>query len=189
MVGTSLSGGVSDTIVEFLLQNGGNYLEIGCFDGVTLSGIAERVQNSICFGVDPFISDGHLGPALGINNFLENQKNNLYQNISDHQNISFFEMTTENFLKTQDVESMNISVVFIDGAHIFDFVMIDIEAAIKCIGKKSGLIVIDDQHISDVSRATKEFERILSSSESRIETSWRISSWHTTANCYKISSS
>ena len=44
----------------------GNYLEIGCYDGVNLCEVAEDNPERICYGLDPFISDGNTGQEFGV---------------------------------------------------------------------------------------------------------------------------
>lgn len=149
--GKSLARGVDQVIVDFLKNNKGNYLEIGCYDGVTLTTIANLNKDRICYGIDPFISDGNVGET---SQNLSEQKDNLLANIKGKENIIFFEMSTEEFSKTQKVEDYDISIVLIDGCHIYDFVILDVDVALNAIGNKKGMIIFDDLHINDVKRAS-----------------------------------
>jgi hypothetical protein len=138
-----------------------NYLEIGCFDGYNLALLAEAFENRKIFGIDPFISDQHLGMPIGTK--LLKQKENLYHNISYYKNINFFETTAEDFLKNnlEKLKDYNISSIFIDGAHIIDFIKIDVDLSIECIknnNSKSGAIAFDDLHIPDVLQGIEYFK-------------------------------
>ena len=146
-------------IINILKNTEGNALEIGCYEGVSLITFAELFPNKIIYGVDPFISDGHLGVDKGSGNSMPDVKEVLYDNIKNKNNISFFEGTSEDFLNTKNVEEMNISTIIIDGAHILKYIKIDIELAIKCISKlDKGTIIFDDFHIDDVKKAIKYFK-------------------------------
>ena len=164
---------VQKIFIDFINKNSGSYLEIGCYEGVTLSGMADSLKEKTIYGIDPFISDGHLGTKYPVNDDLPDQRKALYDNISTRKNIKFFEMTSEKFLKTQDVEKYDISVVFIDGSHTLDCVLIDIDLALKAIGDKRGMVFFDDAHISDVTKAIDVFEKRLSAKNSKKEITYQ----------------
>jgi len=161
MFGQSLAVGVD--LHSFVERSSGNYLEIGCFDGYNLASLASKFPDRKIFGIDPFISDGHLGNELSIGSSLTDQRHNLYRNIENFENISFFEMTSEDFIKNHSsrLNEMNISSIFVDGAHIYDFVVIDCDLAIQCImnnEKKLGEVIFHDLHVDDVNRAIEYFK-------------------------------
>lgn len=138
-----------------------NYLEIGCFDGFNLATLADSFSERKIFGIDPFISDQHLG--MPISTRLSLQKENLYHNISFYKNIFFFETTTEEFQKNNfdKLKEYNISSIFIDGNHNIDFIKIDVDLSLECIknnASKSGAIAFDDLHISDVLEGIQYFK-------------------------------
>jgi len=151
-----------DVKLKDLLENTKfNYLEIGCYDGWNLGSLANLFPNKRIFGIDPFISDGHVPGKIG--STLSQQKINLYKNIEGLSNVSFYEVTSEQFFKEPPLsfEYMNISCVFVDGAHIYDIVKLDADLALKCIlsnQTKSGEIVFHDLHIPDVVKAIQYFK-------------------------------
>jgi hypothetical protein len=162
MKGRSLSYGKVGKLIN---KSKANYLEIGCFDGINICEIASIAPEKLIYGIDPFISDSWLGVQEGI--FLSEQKNNLYDNISYFNNIKFYELTSEQFRNSHtpnDFKNLNIDFVYIDGAHIYDFIIKDIHIALECIMNNSvdsGIILFDDLHIPDVVKAMSYFENLL----------------------------
>lgn len=161
----------------------GNYLEIGCYEGIGLAGLANignrtpgNKETKKYYGIDPFLGDEFVAwnEHLALQEDLEGtdeeaplfiplteQKENLYHNISPYENITFFETTTEDFMdsKTDDeIKDMNISVCLVDGSHHYEYVKKDWELALKAIGDKAGVIVFDDTHEEGVAAAMMEFE-------------------------------
>ena len=158
LLGVGLFG--DDNLLNAISKTQGNFLEIGCLNGHHIYKVSKKFPDKIIYGIDPFISDGHVG--IPENTPLIEQKINLYKNIDGISNIKFFEMTTENFVTQQqhNLADMNISFIVIDGAHIFDFIKIDIDLAVSCITSNkwnAGTIVMDDIHISDVVLANEYF--------------------------------
>ena len=125
--GSSL-GTDTNVLSDFIDKSNLNYLEIGCFDGVTLTTIALKYKNKKIYGIDPFISDGHTGTV--IDTVLETQKQNLNSNISNADNIIFFESTTDQFLKEKpNYTKLNIDCVFVDGSHwLLQTILKDLDA-------------------------------------------------------------
>ncbi|HOS16859.1 MAG TPA: class I SAM-dependent methyltransferase [Bacteroidales bacterium] len=157
MKGRSLTGSsITNCFSDFLLKYEGNYLEIGIFDGYNLCLVAKSIPLKICYGIDPFISDGHIGYEKGTP--IPEHEKNCKENMQEVPNTKLFRVTSEEFLKNltdEMINEMNVSAVYIDGSHHFPDVIIDIELAIKLIGSKPGLIIFDDLHISDVKEGIK----------------------------------
>ena len=157
--GSSL-GTDTGVLSDFIDKSNLNYLEIGCFDGVTLTTIALKYKNKKIYGIDPFISDGHTGTV--IDTVLETQKQNLNSNISNADNIIFFESTTDQFLKEKpNYTKLNIDCVFVDGSHHYKDIMIDIGVAMECFSNnenKKGIIIFHDVELDDVGKAISEFK-------------------------------
>lgn len=145
---------------NFINKSNLNYLEIGCFDGVTLTRVALNYTNKKIYGIDPFISDGYTGTPISTR--LKKQKENLYHNITNVDNILFFELTTDQFVQVEpNYKKLNIDCIFIDGSHHYDDIMIDIDAALICINNndhKKGIIIFHDLHIQDVVDAISQFK-------------------------------
>lgn len=167
MKGKSLNDPVViNKICNLLNKYTGNYLEIGCYDGRTLCTIADRNKNVMCYGIDPFLGDVHVRPSLRNTNIkfveLPEQKSNLYENIKHRNNVKFYETTSEDFYKLwkeNEIDEQNISVFFIDGAHIYEYVTIDWKMSLDMIGARQGAILFDDRQVPDVVQAAEEFEQ------------------------------
>jgi hypothetical protein len=171
-------------ITNLLSKCSGNYLEIGCYEGVGIAGVAEfcdeiakaqNVENNKkVYGIDPFLGDEFVswddhvelrknlkeGEEAPMFLPLTEQKENLYHNISPYDSITFYETTTEDFMKSKtdaEIEEMNISVCLVDGSHHYDYVVIDWQLALKAIGDKSGFIFFDDTHEPGVVNAIGDF--------------------------------
>ena len=87
--------------------------------------------------------------------FFDRAKKNLYHNIKNYKNISFYETTSELFLKenVDNLKEYTISAIYIDGAHILDLIKIDVHLALSCIENNEeghGEILFDDLHVDDV---------------------------------------
>lgn len=158
--GESLATGVN--LTQLVKKTKNNFLEIGCYHGYNLAFLSKLYPNKKIYGTDPFISDGHVEGEPGYK--LTKQKENLYSNIKNCENVSFYEMSSEEFLKTQinNLATMNISAVFIDGAHVLKHILIDIELAFECIKSNSsgtGDIIFHDLHIKDVLEGIEFFKQ------------------------------
>ena len=147
-----------DRVKDLLEEYPGNYLEIGCYDGALLTTIAASKTSITCYGIDPFLGDEYVTNSGEDVSFvpLTEQKNNLYHNIASHDNVEFFEMTAEEFMRTNTQEELlekNVSVCLVDGCHRYDYVVKDWKLALKLIGDKAGVIIFDDMHNEEVYRA------------------------------------
>ncbi len=138
----------------------GNYLEIGVYDGDMLKDFAERWRHKTFYGIDPFISDKdttcHHGVPVG--GRMESQRQSALDNFKGMSNIVFFEVTSQLFMETMNQEtldSMEVSIVYVDGNHSYNDTLNDLWLAARLITK--GLIYIDDYNLPDVLRATENF--------------------------------
>ena len=160
--------GILEHFTNNMKNYDGNYLEIGVFNGTSIASLSETYPNKKIYGIDPFLEDGCTSHLTNISQGqpLVNQKENTLNQIKDKANIVLFEMTSKSFVETlnsEKIKELNINAVFIDGDHHYEHVKNDYELALSLIGNKSGLIVFDDTHISDVSIACSEFEIIIGS--------------------------
>lgn len=143
----------------------GHYLEIGVYNGESIGILGKDFPNKKIFAVDPFIEDGNTSWTSGIKigNRLNSQRESTYNFIKDKSNVKLFELTSHDFyasLTDENIKDYNIQIVFIDGDHHYDHVTNDYKLALSIIGSKSGIIIFDDDHISDVKRAMDEFKFI-----------------------------
>lgn len=159
---TILSGAVYNYACMILPPQPGNYFEIGVFNGTGFSRIAKENPTKQCYAIDPFIEDGHTVASSSVQkgHSLNAQKQNFLNNIKDLTNVTYYEMTSLEYLQTmpdKQYEEMNISIVTIDGDHHYDNVKIDFNIAIKLIGNKEGQIIVDDIDVVGVKKAYDEF--------------------------------
>lgn len=148
---------VTEKIKQFLNANDGNYLEIGVYYGDTFFEIVKGHPNKQLYGIDPYIADGWTGQHKGV--VLNEAEQRCDEQIKKYTNAVIFKKTSKAFnqsLTPEMIEMMNVSVVFIDGAHWYEDVMIDCELALKLIGNKKGFIIFDDLHISGVRGAISD---------------------------------
>ncbi|CAB4133188.1 Methyltransferase domain containing protein [uncultured Caudovirales phage] len=160
---TVLSGAVYEYACSILPDIHGNYFEIGVFNGNGFARIAKENPTKKCYAVDPFIEDGHTVASSGVDTglHLNQQKQNFLENTKDLTNTTLYEMTSTEFSKQltdQLANEMNISVVTIDGDHHYEHAQIDFSIAVKLIGNRTGIIIVDDTDVSGVIRAYVEFK-------------------------------
>lgn len=158
-----LSPHVYVPIQNFLDKSNGNYLEIGLFNGIGFAQIARAFPNKVCYGVDPFIEDGHTiggsGKVAGEN--INDQLSATKAQIDGLDNVRLNVMTSHQFkdhLTHQLIDKYNITCVLIDGNHHYEYVVNDYELAMSVIGNKEGAIVFDDLELDGVNRAVGEFK-------------------------------
>jgi hypothetical protein len=150
-----------DFIVGYLELTERNYLEIGVFNGDSIGLLAKRYPNKKIFAVDPFIEDGHTVGLTGVNKGEDmiTQEEKTKNRLSAYQNAFLNVMTSKEFLELitpEQIEIMNINSVFIDGSHWYDDVLIDMQLAVKLIGKNKGIITFDDLNKDEVMKAYDE---------------------------------
>lgn len=137
----------------------GNYLEIGVYDGLVISTLAQKFPDRQFYGVDPFIEDGYTsGHNGGIQpgQPLTKQKENAISNLVSCQNAKLFVMPSIEFRETTDVSTMDICAVLIDGNHHAPHVDNDFRLAIKAL-TQGGIMYVDDLYLSDVTQACLDF--------------------------------
>ncbi len=155
-----LGRGSYEALLEEIPKYMGNYLEIGVYEGDALKDFATRWPKKTFYGVDPFISDSdttcHHGVPIGER--TETQRQASYDNFKGIANIVFFETTSKLFneMMNQDtLDSMEVSVVYVDGSHTYDDTMIDLTLAARCV--RQGLIYVDDIQLPIVILAMRDF--------------------------------
>jgi Methyltransferase domain len=157
-----LSGHVYNLVTQALNGSTGNYFEIGVFNGVGFAGIATAFLDRYCYAVDPFIEDGNTvdNSKVGAGNSMPAQQASAFSHIEGLLNAEIAVMTSHAYkeaLTTEQIDSMNVSVVLIDGNHHYEFVVNDYELSMKLIGNKEGYVIFDDTDVPDVNRALLEF--------------------------------
>jgi hypothetical protein len=137
-----------------------NYLEIGVFDGDNLNILSDIFPNKHFYGIDPFIEDGN---TQGITNvkvgeFISSLKYVCNEKFQDKKNVTLFEIDSTIFNKNLSIEQsqdFNTNIVLIDGNHNHPYVEQDIDLALKLIGNKNGVFIIDDITLKDVKTSIK----------------------------------
>lgn len=141
----------------------GNYLEIGVWNGQGISTLANQYKNKNFYGIDPFIEDGNTSHISHVEKkqSLSLIKETALANISKHSNIQLFQETSENFynrMNKDNLSTLNVDTIFIDGDHSTAVVIIDYNLAIKLLGEKQGTIIFDDLQVPDVANAVEMFK-------------------------------
>jgi hypothetical protein len=145
-----------------LARTGANYLEIGVFNGDSISKLATWYPHKIIYGIDPFIEDGYTSHETGAEQgqHIGQQEENTLKNINGLENIVLFKMTSKEFveiLTDEMVKVMEVSHVLIDGSHHYEDVVTDAELAVRLLDGKPGIIVFDDANLPGVDQARHEF--------------------------------
>lgn len=157
LVGRTLSPTPEAGFISYLQENGGDYLEIGCYNGVFISKLAIRFPERVIIGIDPFISDGHTEEPIGT--ILSEVEQNFLKNTSGLRNIKHFRETTKEFYERGDFKDIqNVSCVYIDGSHHYKDIVIDIDLLNKINNNHIKKIVFDDININDVIAAIEYFK-------------------------------
>ena len=127
------------------LKNAKRFLEIGTYDGIIVSLLAEKLPNIQFYVIDPFINGENSGAG---------HKDYFLKNTQDLANIHLYEN------KTEDVKPFDNSFfdfAFIDGDHSYRCTKIDIEFCWDSV-KSGGYIAIHDYFIMEgVRKAIDEF--------------------------------
>ncbi len=148
-------------LLEELPKHKGNYLEIGVYEGEAVRGLALQFPEKTIYAIDPFIADfgtdGHAGVPIGAR--LEVQRAIALENWNHIPNIKFFEQTSVSFAQEksdEELAAMNVSVVYVDGAHDYDNALNDLILSARVL-RKGGLIVVDDSTVPSVKEAIEYF--------------------------------
>ena len=96
-----------------------SYLELGVDDGKNITSVANFTKSK-CFGVD-VVSPGNT------------------------DNFTFYKMTTDEFFESN---TQTFDVIFVDACHNIDFVIRDLENAIKVLNKNGTILLHDVDPIS-----------------------------------------
>lgn len=152
---TGLSGskliGVLQRLSAYQERNdGGSYLEIGTFQGLTLLSVAKILKYENAFGIDNFSQ---------FDSECKNQQ--IIKNRMNSNNITNAILINEDFEDALDnleqyIGKKKIGVYFVDGPH-------DYRSQFMCLGlakpylSDSAIIVIDDCNYPHVRQATRDF--------------------------------
>lgn len=157
IIGHSMSPSPEEPIRSYLEDNGGDYLEIGCYNGVLISKLAIKFPDKQMFAIDPFIADGWTGEERG--SHLNEVERIFLQNITGLDNIKHFKGTTKQFCDEGKFDHLqNVVCVFIDGSHHYEDIIVDVDLLDRIINNHVKQVVFDDLHIRDVNKAIQYFK-------------------------------
>jgi predicted O-methyltransferase YrrM len=117
-----------------------NILEIGSFDGKTCSILRALFPNSLITTIDLPSSDKLFQTTYQRDNQLNQFLSNRNTLLKNQNRINFIEM---NSISLVDFESNQFDLIWIDGAHGYPVVAIDIINSYR-LTRKGGIILIDD---------------------------------------------
>jgi hypothetical protein len=159
MEGYTLTRQAKEVVRDILTSNNsGNYLEIGSYYGVMISELAEEFPSKIMYSIDPFIADGWTGQPK--DEELVDIEKGFKINIAPYSNIKHYRLKTKQFIdETLHKTLENVTVVYVDGSHIFQDILIDIQLVDELYKKcqTDFHVIFDDLHIEDVQIAVHQF--------------------------------
>jgi hypothetical protein len=118
------------------------YVEVGCWQGLTLIGAMKGNSTKQAFACDNFSQFG--GPRKALARHLQ-------QNLSSNL-VSFFDMDFQSFLRQAPWAPKKIGVYFYDGDHNFAAQYRALELAVPHLAQEA-LVIIDDTNGAAVRRA------------------------------------
>lgn len=125
-----------------------SYLEIGSFDGVMISILAEKYPNLTCYSIDPFMAAESTGGG---------HYEYFYINNKDFDNVYLFMDKSENVFPKLIQRELEFDLIFIDGDHSYSACKLDLENSFKLLSV-GGFVVLDDAFRPPVIQAIGEFE-------------------------------
>jgi hypothetical protein len=144
-------------VVKARLRPGENFLEIGTFDGNTISNISLNVpENSTCYTIDLPIGVQNLDDKyLGGDKDLVDSRGEKQLKHRGRKNVQQFYSDSTKF----DYSQVNFSGAFIDGAHHYEGVKQDTENILRHI-KRPGFVLWHDFYgYNEVAELLYEYAR------------------------------
>lgn len=156
--------GIFNFFNDYLRSVDTNYLEIGVYNGDGCYRLAQNHPSKTIYAIDPFIEDGctWMHSHVGTGDPLTSQRRSALNYFRQVTNIQHFDQTSESFLQqlTQEqIHTMRVRSVFIDGDHSYRGAANDLQLALRLIGAASGVIALDDINMEGVNTAVREFEQ------------------------------
>lgn len=124
-----------------------HYLEIGSFDGVLLSLMAEVFPSTQFYAIDPFAEAGNTGPG---------HYGYWYINNKNFGNVTLYFSKSEDALPKILATGTKFSAIFIDGDHSYECAKFDIEKSWELLAP-GGLMACHDHDMPGVQQACEEF--------------------------------
>ncbi len=134
------------------MDSGEHYLEIGCFNGLTLLSAAHNNTDKICIGCDKIRM---WSSSTGFGFLVKRQ---IYRNIKRYQHSSakvvFHHMKSEDLFRKGMVPAP-VGVYFYDGDHSYQATKHHLVVARPLLSKHA-VVVIDDWNDPEIRRATRD---------------------------------
>ena len=156
--GTSLGLDLIDWIFSEM-ESCDTYLEIGTFDGVVLSLLAEKYPEKLFYAIDPFRRATNTGGG---------SQDYFWANNKPYENVHLYALTSQVALPRLISEEKKFDLIFIDGDHSYESTKNDLEFCSKMINP-GGKIFCHDISMEGVIKATQEFSD--TTNKERIQTS------------------
>lgn len=131
MIGKSCISDANLTFLSEMMLGRSNYLEIGTFDGVSISKLAAHHPTKEFVTIDDF-SEGNKG------NFLMNNEGN--------ENVTFIEMDSHTALRFLTQEEKRFDLIFVDGEHTYDAVIGEFQLSYPLLSERGVLAFHDCTH-------------------------------------------
>jgi len=136
-----------ENLLNFIdtIMDGNSYLEIGTFDGLSLSVLAEKYPEKEFNAIDLF-TEGKDTAGGCLKYFIENNKH--------LDNVNLFKGTSTEALPL--IKDRKFDFVFIDGDHSYEWVKTDIENIYPLVSD-GGIISFHDWGFPEVQKAILEY--------------------------------
>lgn len=147
-VGTYWISNEAIAFFDILLEHKKNqyFLEIGSFDGVVVSVLAEKHPNAKYYALDAF-KEGHGTDSGNLDSFIHNTK--------DLSNIILLKGLSFDILPV--LRDRVFDIIFVDGDHAYESVKSDVGMCYRLL-KPGGVMAMHDYfNIADTKRAIDEF--------------------------------
>ena len=108
-----------------------SFLEIGTYDGVTISKLARAHPDK---------------EFVAIDDFSEGNKQNFLQNNEGNENVTFIEMDSHTALIFLTEEKRTFDLIFVDGEHTYEAVIGDFKLSYPLLSEKGTLAFHDCTH-------------------------------------------
>ncbi len=135
------------------------YMEIGSYDGEGIAMLSRTYPDKKFYSIDPFIEDGNTSNLTCIKKGepLNEIRDEFIENIRRHRNITYFDMTSGEFIRQELYKNLSVDILFIDGDHSDEGATIDLTLAVLLSKDKRLFVVMDDLYLAGVVSALDRF--------------------------------
>lgn len=141
-----MTNGLFGMLIDFIGKHK-MYLEIGTFDGILISSLAERYKDMTIYAIDAFVkASGTGGGHLPF----------VVENCKRYENISLFKEKSVTALKKLKESGYMFDVILVDGDHSYEATKIDLNGSWEVLAQ-GGTIMVHDYGIELTKNAVDEF--------------------------------